>query len=117
MTDAGQANDVTERSPKADLSLAKKIFFFFLTCVIAFFSLELLMRCVGYGPRPEPGPSVTGYFLVADQVFGFRNRANGHYLNVRILGSPLATTDQFGYRNSYSCALASRARTVVFVGA
>jgi hypothetical protein len=100
----------------ANISLTKKIFFVFLTFVIGFLCLELLVRWLGYRPRPAERRTVTGYFLVADQVLGFRNRANGRYVNMRIQGSPVATTDQFGYRNSYSCPLASRPQTVVFVG-
>ncbi len=112
---------------RVKLPLWKKLLF---TAVIAASPLllaESLMRSCGYGPRPDLGLpmlantgkiklSALEYFALCDRYLGMRNRPNGRYRAWYIHGTPLCTTDRFGYRNGLGWPGNGQSPIVLFVG-
>lgn len=100
------------------LSQPKKIAFLLVPLFVCLLVLESVVRLAGYDPlRSQTATlSVTGYFWIADETLGFRNRPMGRYLNSKIKGEPLVTTDALGYRNGVSPAPGQSGRCVIFVG-
>ena len=103
---------MADRPVRVRIPRWKKLVFTAVVLAVALFCLEGLMRCCGYGPLPDPAAPAdaeTGqpeidefeYYARSDPYLGFRNRANGRYRTSYIVGNPLSTTDQFGYRNGY----------------
>jgi hypothetical protein len=82
--------------------------------------METTLRYFGYRPcsydQSNKGLSVSGYFWIADERLGFRNRPNGHFINTSILGSPLNTTDNLGYRTTLPNSLNICDNNIIFLG-
>jgi hypothetical protein len=82
--------------------------------------METTLRYFGYSPyiynQSNKGLSVSGYFWIADKRLGFRNRPNGKFINTSILGSPLNTTDDLGYRNTLPNNLTICDKYIIFLG-
>lgn len=82
--------------------------------------MEITLRFFGYSPsiynQFNGGLNVSGYFWIADKRLGFRNRPNGQFINTSILGSPLNTTDNVGYRNTLQNNFNEFAKYIIFFG-
>jgi len=90
--------------------------------------LEVVLRIAGLGPAPAPQPidphsddqramiDAFEYFAVTDRNLGFRNRPDGQYVTHMIEGTPLATTDEHGYRNGAGWPGQANTPIVLFVG-
>jgi len=76
---------------------------------------EVGLRLLGYGPRPW-GATAAGYFWVADTELGFRNRPDGSFRNRAIVGQPLVTTDDQGFRRGLGWDGGEGVPAVVMVG-
>ena len=109
------------------LPLWKKILFSLLVLIPVLLVAELFVRLLGYrpaqgvgvasnGPEVSSGPTPFGYFAVCDRNLGFRNRAGGSYRYAAIEGSPLSTTDEFGFRNGVGWTADDDRPIVLFVG-
>ncbi len=118
---------MANKPARAKLRLWKKLAFSAVTLLFLLVCLELSMRVCGYGPPTAPTaanatpdgprkPDPLAYFAVCDRHLGFRNRPHGSYRAWYIEGNPLATTDEFGYRNGYGWPGDGDAPMVVFVG-
>ena len=59
---------------------------------------------------------MVGYFWVADERLGFRNRPNALFVAERIAGSPLITTDSSGLRNGIGWSPAAGRPVIVILG-
>jgi hypothetical protein len=99
--------------------IMKKLFPLLISIIITAFLMESVLRLNGYGPfiyNPDnKGLNINAYFLVADSFLGFKNRSNGSYAFTYISGSPLITTDNFGYRTSFPSG-SNTDPYIIFVG-
>ena len=89
------SNDASKR-----LSLSMRLMLLALLTLLCVFFAEVALRVIGFRPitSAPQGTTVVGYFWIADQTLGFRNRAHGDFVYHRIAGAPRITTDANGYR-------------------
>jgi hypothetical protein len=103
--------------------MRKKALLSAVTTLLLLLLGELVLRLLGYVPplmeeteQGHSGVSLTGYFWVADRTLGFRNRPHGRFVNFKIVGKPLVTTDPLGYRNGLGWSTKPGAPVVAFIG-
>lgn len=109
------------------LPVWKKLVFAGLLFIPAVLLIEMGLRLCGFRanaatPQASPdadqplGLDAFGYFTICDRKLGFRNRPNGRFRSMHIKGNPVATTDEFGYRNGYAWPGDGRSPIVLFIG-
>jgi len=120
---------MAEKPVRRELPLRKKLLFMMAVFLPVLLALELSMRIWGDGPAKPVGPagpqeapkeppplSAFQYYSICDENLGFRNRRNGSFRSPHIDGTPLSTTDRFGFRNGYGWAAEGDSPIVLFLG-
>jgi len=120
---------MAEKPVRRELPLRKKLLFMMAVFLPVLLALELSMRIWGDGsakpvgpagpqeaPKEPPPLSAFQYYSICDENLGFRNRRNGSFRSPHIDGTPLSTTDRFGFRNGYGWTAEGDSPIVLFLG-
>lgn len=92
---------------------------FTLSCVLTIAAGELYCRHTNRPNKFQPIMAAMDpltRFAVADPFLGYSNRPNESFTMRQVVGSPVSTTDQYGYRNGYKWPADTDIPIILFVG-
>lgn len=99
--------------------MSRKVLVVFMSLIIIFLLIEGTLRLLGFTPARGQGDQCNSpdiYYWITDQYLGFRNKPHGSFYYHAIKGSPLSTTDRFGFRNGYTWSEEGTEPIVLFLG-